>query len=512
MCYSILESGDTVKKILTIIFDGFGIRDEELGNAVKAANMTNFNNLWKNYPHALLEASGSYVGLLDGQPGNSEVGHMTIGAGRILKQPEILVKDFLDNPNMEDKNMIKLLSMKDKDIHIMGLCSDGNIHASIDHFISMYKILVNNGFTKIHFHIITDGRDTKVNVSYKYIDMLKKVILENNGIGDIATVCGRYYAMDRDENWDRTKLYYDLVVHGKGVSSIDVEKSINSSYQNNITDEFIRPIKCSGNLIKNGDVLLWMNFRTDRAKQILSAFVSWESFNNFDVVNMSDLTVFSMLPVDKKIKTNNLVEPVDIKNPLGLYLSELGFTQARIAESEKFPHVTYFFDGGYNGKIEKCDKFHIPSPEVATYDLKPEMSCVEVTKKVLSAMNADYDFILVNFANPDMVGHTGNMDAATKACMAIDICLGKILELAEDNFYKVILLADHGNAEIMINDDGSMCTTHTTSKVPFIICDNKVKLKESGSLINVAPTILDYMDIAAPIEMEGTESLLVDIN
>ena len=227
---------------------------------------------------------------------------------------------------------------------------------------------------------------------------------------------------------------------------------------------------------------------------------------------MSDLTVFSMLPVDKKIKTYNLVEPVEIKNSLGLYLSELGFTQARIAESEKFPHVTYFFDGGYNGKIEKCDKFHIPSPEVATYDLKPEMSCVEVTKKVLSAMNADYDFILVNFANPDMVGHTGNMDAATKACMAIDICLGKILELAEDNFYKVILLADHGNAEIMVNDDGSMCTTHTTSKVPFIICDNKVKLKESGSLINVAPTILDYMDIAAPIEMEGTESLLVDNN
>lgn len=499
-----------MKKILTIIFDGFGICDEENGNAIKAATMNNFNELWKTYPHALLEASGSAVGLNDGQEGNSEVGHMTIGAGRILKQPEILVNEFLANPDIENKNVQKLLSLKDKDIHIMGLCSDGNIHAGVDDFLEMYKFLVNNGFTKIHFHIITDGRDTDVHASYKYIKMIKDLILENNGIGNIATVCGRYYAMDRDENWDRTKLYYDLVVNGKGVSSLDIERSINNSYDAGITDEFIKPIKLSNDVIKNGDVLIWMNYRADRAKQILNSIVNCSNFDSFAAKDLGAVTVFSFLPVDKKIKTLNFIEHPDVTHPLGIYLSELGFTQARIAESEKYPHVTYFFDGGFDGKIENCDKFHVASPDVATYDLKPEMSCVEVTKKVVGAMNADYDFILVNFANPDMVGHTGNMDAATKACMAIDLCLGKILEKAEDNFYKVILLADHGNADIMINSDGSPCTTHTTSKVPFIIVDNKIKMKETGTLVNVAPTILDYMDIAIPSEMAETVSLLIE--
>ena len=499
-----------MKKILTIIFDGFGIRDDEIGNAVKAANMNNFNNLWREYPHALLEASGAAVGLNDGQPGNSEVGHMTIGAGRILKQPEILVNEFLANPDMESKNIQKLLTFKDKDIHIMGLCSDGNIHAGVDDFLGMYQFLVDNGLTKIHFHVITDGRDTDVHAAYKYIKMLQDKINENNNIGNIATVCGRYYAMDRDENWNRTKIYYDLVVNGKGTSALDVARSINNSYENGVTDEFLKPIKLSNDMIKNEDVLIWMNYRADRAKQILNTIVNCKDFSEFEVKDLSEVTVFSFLHVDKKIKTLNFIENPEVTHPLGIYLSELDFTQARIAESEKFAHVTYFFDGGYDGKINKCDKFHIASPDVATYDLKPEMSCVEVTKNVVAAMNADYDFILVNFANPDMVGHTGNMDAATKACMAIDLCLGKILEKAEDNFYKVILLADHGNTDTMINPDGSPCTTHTTSKVPFIIVDNKVKLKDKGTLVNVAPTILDYMDIAIPSEMVDTESLLIE--
>ena len=499
-----------MKKILTIIFDGFGYREEEKGNAVKAAHMNNFNELWQHYPHALLDASGQAVGLNDGQPGNSEVGHMTIGAGRILKQPEILVNEFLTNPDMESKVIQKLLTLKDKDIHIMGLCSDGNIHAGVDDFLGMYQFLVNNGLTKIHFHLITDGRDTDIHSSYKYIKMIKDKIAENNDVGNIATVCGRYYAMDRDENFDRTKIYYDLVVNGKGLSSLDVERTINKSYESGITDEFLKPIKLTPDMIKNGDVLIWMNYRADRAKQILSSIANCVEFNHFAVNDLSEVTVFSFLPVDKKIKTLNFIEQPDVMHPLGIYLSELDFTQARIAESEKFAHVTYFFDGGFDGKINKCDKFHVASPDVATYDLKPEMSCVEVTKKVVEAMNADYDFILVNFANPDMVGHTGNMEAATKACMAIDLCLGKILEKAEDNFYKVILLADHGNAEVMINADGSPCTTHTTSKVPFIITDNKIKMKETGTLVNVAPTILDYMDIAIPSEMIGTESLLIE--
>lgn len=498
-----------MKKILTIILDGFGYREEEKGNAILAAHMKTFTELWNKYPHALLEASEEAVGLSKGQAGNSEVGHMTIGAGRLLKQSEMLVNDFLKEPDMENANVIKLLENKDKDVHIMGLCSDGNIHAGVDDFLSMYKFLIDNGFTKIHFHLITDGRDTGVHDAMKYINMIQDIIIEY-GVGDVVSICGRYYAMDRDENWDRTKAYYDLVVGGKGLSSINIEKSINSSYEKGITDEFIKPIICSKNTIKNGDIIMWMNYRADRAKQILSSIVNWSTFDGFSTENMKDTLVFSFLPVDKKIKTYNLIEPVVVKNSLGLYLSELDFTQARIAESEKFPHVTYFFDGGVDGKIKGCDKFHIPSPSVATYDLKPEMSCVEVTKRVILSMNNDYDFILVNFANPDMVGHTGNMDAATKACMAVDMCLNKIMEKAEDNFYKVIILADHGNADIMINDDGSICTTHTTSVIPFILCDEKVKLQKTGSLVNVAPTILDYMDIAIPKEMEGTESLIIE--
>lgn len=498
-----------MKKILTIILDGFGYREEEKGNAILAAHMKTFTELWNKYPHALLEASEEAVGLSKGQAGNSEVGHMTIGAGRLLKQSEMLVNDFLKEPDMENANVIKLLENKDKAVHIMGLCSDGNIHAGVDDFLSMYKFLIDNGFTKIHFHLITDGRDTGVHDAMKYINMIKNIIIEY-GVGDVVSICGRYYAMDRDENWDRTKAYYDLVVGGKGLSSINIEKSINSSYEKGITDEFIKPIICSKNTIKNGDIIMWMNYRADRAKQILSSIVNWSTFEGFSTENMKDTLVFSFLPVDKKIKTYNLIEPVVVKNSLGLYLSELDFTQARIAESEKFPHVTYFFDGGVDGKIKGCDKFHIPSPSVATYDLKPEMSCIEVTKRVILSMNNDYDFILVNFANPDMVGHTGNMDAATKACMAVDMCLNKIMEKAEDNFYKVVILADHGNADIMINDDGSICTTHTTSVIPFILCDEKVKLQKTGSLVNVAPTILDYMDIAIPKEMEGTESLIIE--
>ncbi len=498
-----------MKKILTIILDGFGMKEEDMGNAVKLAHMNTFTNLWNKYPHSYLEASEEAVGLMPNQAGNSEVGHMTIGAGRLLKQNEILVNEFLDKPDLENKNVIKLLNNKDKDVHIMGLCSDGNIHAGVDDFLNMFKFLVENGFTKIHFHLITDGRDTGIYDASKYIKMIEDAI-NIYKVGDISTVCGRFYAMDRDDNWQRTRAYYELVVNGKGINSLDIYKTIESSYKAGISDEFIKPIYLNNALIKDGDVLIWMNYRADRAKQIISSFVNWSDFQEFPVKNMNNLEVYSFFTIDKKIKTNNLIEHVEVKNSLGLYLSELNFTQARIAESEKFPHVTYFFDGGVDGKIKGCDKFHIPSPHVETYDLKPEMSCIDVAKRVILSMNNDYDFILVNFANPDMVGHTGNLDATIKACMAIDLVLNKIMEKAEENFYKVVILADHGNADTMINEDGSPCTTHTTALVPFIICDEKVKLKEKGTLVNVAPTILDYMDIAIPKEMEETESLLLN--
>lgn len=499
-----------MKKILTIILDGFGYREEEEGNAIKAARMKNFESIWNNYPHTTIYASEEPIGLRKGQFGNSEIGHSTIGAGRIVKQNETLVDEFLENA--DDNLTFQMLidytrSNPDKSVHLMGLCSDGLVHSDMEHFKKLYNRLVDNGVRNIYFHLITDGRDTATNSSYTYISKIEEVIKERE-TGSIATLCGRYYAMDRDKKWDRTKLYYDLITKAKGFKFDTPKEAIDASYNENITDEFIKPIIIDSNgVIKDNDSVIWINYRADRSKQIVSTLTD-VNFEEFKTQEYTNLNVYTFFPLDKTIKTKNFLPLNQVENPLGLYLSNLGLSQARVAETEKFAHVTYFFDGSTNGKIEKCDKYLIPSPKVATYDLKPEMSAVEVTKKTINCMQKDYDFILVNFANPDMVGHTGKWNAAVKACITIDICLGKLLEVAEDNFYKIIILADHGNADIMFDENKVPVTTHTLSKVPFIILDNKVKLADNGSLINVAPTILEYMDIAVPKEMADTPSLI----
>ncbi|MGN1379880.1 MAG: 2,3-bisphosphoglycerate-independent phosphoglycerate mutase [Bacilli bacterium] len=498
-----------MKKILTIILDGFGLRDEETGNAIKKANMVNFNKFYNDNPHTTLHASGHYVGLNDGQFGNSEIGHMTIGAGRLIKSREVLVDEFLDNIDNNETDIIrKLKSSTGKNIHIMGLCSNGNVHAGIDDFIKMYEFLVKNDCKNIYFHLITDGRDTEINSSYKYIKTIEELI-DKNKVGSIATICGRYYAMDRDGNYDRTLIYYDLITKGKGINILNIQNAINAYYNKKIYDEFLKPMVVDEKgLIKDGDILLWMNYRTDRSKQILLSLSS-PKFDKFETLNLNNLEIYTFFNHDKQINANILIDEPKIDNSLGLYLAKLGVKQARIAESEKYPHVTYFFDEGVDGKITNVDKFHIPSPEVATYDLKPEMSIIAVTKKIITCLEQDYDFILANFANPDMVGHTGNFDATVNACMAIDICLAKIFEYAENNFYKIIILADHGNADTMLNEDGSICTTHSMSDVPFVINDSKISLKDGGDLTNVAPTILDYMDISIPEEMTS-ESLIIE--
>ena len=499
-----------MKKILTIILDGFGYREEEEGNAIKAARMKNYENIWNNYPHTTIYASEEPIGLRTGQFGNSEIGHSTIGAGRIVKQNESLVDELLDNA--DDNLTFQMLidytrSNPDKSVHLMGLCSDGLVHSDMNHFIKLYNRLVDNGVHNIYFHLITDGRDTGTNSAYNYIKKIEDVINERE-VGSIASLCGRYYAMDRDKKWDRTQLYYDLVTKARGFEFNTSKEALDASYSENITDEFIKPIIIDKNgVIKDDDSVIWINYRADRSKQIVSTLTD-VNFSEFKTINYNNLNVYTFFPLDKTIKTKNFLPLNQVENPLGVYLSNLGLSQARVAETEKFAHVTYFFDGSNNSKLEKCDKFLIPSPKVATYDLKPEMSAVEVTKKTIDCMQKDYDFILVNFANPDMVGHTGNWNAAVKACITIDICLGKLLEVAEDNFYKIVILADHGNADIMFDENKVPVTTHTLSKVPFIILDNKVKLADDGSLINVAPTILEYMDIAVPKEMADTPSLI----
>ncbi|MBQ6687049.1 MAG: 2,3-bisphosphoglycerate-independent phosphoglycerate mutase [Bacilli bacterium] len=500
-----------MKKILTVILDGFGYREEEHGNAIKMAQMDNFNKLWEEFPHTTLFASEEPIGLKEGQFGNSEIGHMTIGAGHIVKNNNALVDNFIENEladNDQFLNLIKEYQESPHNIHIMGMASDKDVHSNIQHMLSVFKLLKENNVKDIYFHLITDGRDTAVDVSYDYIKMIEDKIKEY-GIGSIATVCGRYYAMDRDKKWDRTKQYYDLITRGIGISSVDIKKSIENSYKRKITDEFINPVILNNNgLIKNGDTLIWTNFRSDRARQILTSITD-QNFAEFATYKMPDLKVYCFLPVDKHIKVINFMKEESVENPLGIYLSQLGLTQARIAETEKYAHVTYFFDGMYEGKIDKCDKFLLPSPKVATYDLEPQMSAIEVTKKVIACMEKDYDFILVNFANPDMVGHTGNLEAAVKACISVDICLGKLMEVAEENFYKVIVLSDHGNIDTMLDENNNPVTTHTLEKVPFIITDKHIELKKSGDITQVAPTILDYMDIATPKEMAETESLII---
>ena len=499
-----------MKKILTVVFDGFGISDNNLGNAVKIANPVNFYELWNTYPHSYLQASEEAVGLRKGQFGNSEVGHLTIGAGRLLKQNGLIEDDFLDNGYLESEtfnSMLTDIKENNKTIHIMGLFSDGLVHSDMNQFLKLYDILVKEGITKINFHLISDGRDTSTHAFLNYFEILDNKIKET-GIGTISSLCGRYYAMDRDKKWDRTEKYYKLITRGVGIIGSSIPYVVNRCYKENITDEYFPPIKSNEfKPIIDGDVIIWMNYRTDRAKQILSPFCM-KNFDEFLITNNENTKVYSFFPIDTKIKTISFLDFPIINNPLGVYLSKLGLTQARIAETEKYAHVTYFFDGESNASLEGCQKFLIPSPKVATYDLKPEMSAVEVTKKVVACMEKDYDFIFVNYANPDMVGHTGNLDATVKAVTTVDLCLKLLIEKCEENFYTLVLLADHGNADQMLDENGNPVTTHTTSLVPFIITDNKIKLKEKGSLPNVAPTILEYMDIAIPKEMQDTESLI----
>ncbi len=496
-----------MKKVLTIILDGFGYREAEQGNAIKLANLNTFPKLWNEYPHSLLSASEEAVGLKEGQFGNSEIGHTTIGAGRLIKQKDAMIDELFNdiNTNSEYEDLISYLIENDKSIHLMGLFSDGNVHSNINHFYKLYDRLVKSGVTKINFHLVTDGRDTDPHASINYISNLQNK-LEETKIGKIVSVCGRYYAMDRDNNWERTKKYYDLITNGVGIQSNDIIKTIENFYENNITDEFLPAIIINNNLVENGDVVFWLNYRDDRSKQIVSSLTN-EKFDNFNRKSLTDCKIYTFFEIDKNIKTNTFLGKYVVENPLGIYLSTLGLTQARIAETEKYAHVTFFFDGANEGKIEKCDKFLIPSPKVATYDLEPQMSAVPVTKKVINCMEKDYDFILVNYANPDMVGHTGNLDATIKAVLAVDVCLAKLVEVAEENFYKIIILADHGNADIMLDENGNKVTTHTISKVPFIILDKNVELKSTGDLTMVAPTILAYMDIAKPKEMEQTPTL-----
>jgi 2,3-bisphosphoglycerate-independent phosphoglycerate mutase len=505
-----------MKKILMIILDGFGMRDSDHGNAIKEANMEYFNSLWNEYPHSLLEASGEAVGLPSGQFGNSEVCHETIGLGKKIKQKITIINEAIDDQTITDnpefQKMLTFINENNSTLHLMGLLSDGGVHSHISYMLKLIPILKEHGVKKVVFHAITDGRDTGTKTSIGYLDQIDKVLKDNN-IGVLGSICGRYYAMDRDNKWERTKKYYDMLVNGNAFNIIHYNTAINNCYLKGATDEFLPPMLVNGkNIIKENDALLWLNYRPDRARQIMNA-LNDPNFNDFPVNHFNNLHTLMMFKQEDVKNVSHLFELDQIGlYPIGEYFSDLKFTQARIAETEKYAHVTYFFNAEKSKKFPGCSNYLIPSPKVATYDMTPLMSAPEVTKQVKKCLENDFDFILVNYANPDMLGHTGNLKATIDGLEGLDKLLKEVVTCADDNFYKTIILADHGNCDEMLDDNNNIITTHSVFPVPFILLDKHIILKEKGDLTMVAPTLLKYMDIAIPKEMKESKVLIIDDN
>lgn len=501
-----------MKRVVLCIMDGVGLRQEVRGNAVRYANTKNLNSLVKSYPVSLLGASGTSVGLPKDQMGNSEVGHTNIGAGRVIDQPlERITKAFYDRTIYDNENLneaIDYVKNNNSRLHILGLLSNGGIHSHIDHLVLLLELLKEKQVNKIYLHLFTDGRDSDMHSGIKYIDYLIRKIksLKLEKIVTIASVAGRYYAMDRDNNWDRIRREYDVIVNGLGRLNIDVMKYMADSYNEGVTDEFIKPMLINRDgIICNNDRLITFNFRPDRLRELFTAITNPE-FSEFPHKTFKNLKLVTMMPVSNKVICKNIFEPEKLENTLGEYLSKQGIRQLRIAETEKYAHVTYFFDGGEEKELPNCDRILIPSPKVATYDLKPEMSAYEITEKLESIMN-NYDFIVLNFANGDMVGHTGVFGAAKCAVEVVDDCLGRLYRKAIELGFTLVLTADHGNCDYMLDENNNPVTTHSTSLVPLIITDSSIKLK-NGKLADIAPTILKLMEIDKPSEMTGNSLIL----
>ena len=499
-----------MKKVLLCILDGVGLSEEERGNAFYHASKPTIDRLMREYPNTTLAASGEFVGLPTGQMGNSEVGHMNIGAGRIVYQPlglinaKIQVNAFSSNKVL--RSIFDHVKEKGSRLHIMGLLSDGGIHSHIQHFFALLEAARDYGIKEVYFHIFMDGRDTSPYSGERFIKVLEDKIQEV-GIGRIASVSGRYYAMDRDNNFDRIKLAYDAMVFGGECYSSALE-AWHHNQDAGITDEFIRPatIDMAGR-IESHDGIVFANFRPDRVRELASVLTN-DKVCPFEKKNLSDIQMATLMPVSDEVISKPLYRLDDLVSTLGEYVSKLGFTQLRIAETEKYAHVTYFFDGGVERELQGARRILIPSPKVATYDLKPEMSAYEITDALLGEIDSHHpDLVILNFANGDMVGHTGNYEAAVAAVETLDKCLTKIISHVDLQEYDVLITADHGNCEVMVNADGSMNTQHTTNVVPFIVLNKNVRLK-SGKLGDIAVTILNLMGQEVPKEMTGNNLLI----
>ncbi|MFA9397828.1 MAG: 2,3-bisphosphoglycerate-independent phosphoglycerate mutase [Clostridiaceae bacterium] len=501
------------KPVMLMILDGFGLSDNKEGNAVDIANKPNFDNMYKNYYKTQLGASGLNVGLPDGQMGNSEVGHLNIGAGRIIYQAltkitkEIKEGGLLKNPALN--YAMDEAKKNNSALHLMGLLSDGGVHSHNSHLKALVKMAKDKGLTKVYIHCFMDGRDVSPTSGIDYLKDLEGFIKEI-GVGSIATVEGRYYAMDRDKRWERVELAYNAMVLGKGEYAKSSNEVIVKSYHDNKTDEFVLPTVITKDdkpvgKIENKDSVIFFNFRPDRAREITRA-INDKVFDGFTRESL-DLNFVSLTQYDSTLEGVNVAyTPESYSNTLGEYVSKLNKNQLRIAETEKYAHVTFFFNGGVEEPNPNEDRALIPSPKVATYDMKPEMSAYEVTDEVLKRIEMDkYDLIILNYANPDMVGHTGVLEAAKKAIEAVDVCIGKVVKEILNREGTVFITADHGNSEQMVEySTNKPMTAHTTNPVPFIyVNNNSTELREGGVLADIAPTILQSMGLEIPKEMTG---------
>ncbi|WP_315117429.1 2,3-bisphosphoglycerate-independent phosphoglycerate mutase [uncultured Clostridium sp.] len=502
-----------VKPVMLMILDGFGITDKVDGNAILAANKPNYENVWSKYPHTHLKASGLSVGLPEGQMGNSEVGHLNIGAGRVIYQELTRITKDIDEGRFYDNIVINEAMDKalenNSSLHLMGLLSDGGVHSHIYHLKALLKLAKKKGLSKVYVHGFLDGRDVPPSSAKDYILEIENFMKEI-GLGEVATISGRYYAMDRDKRWERTNLAYNALVLGQGEESKSAIEAVDKSYKDNKTDEFVLPtvIMKDGRptaTIKNEDSIIFFNFRPDRARQLTRA-LNDKVFDGFKRETLN-LNFATMTQYDETIENVRIAyEPQSYENTLGEYISKLGLKQLRIAETEKYAHVTFFFNGGVEKPNDGEDRALIPSPKVATYDLKPEMSAYEVTEEVLKRIDSNqYSLIILNFANPDMVGHTGVFEAAKVAIETVDTCMGKIVNKILEKDGTIFLTADHGNSEQMIDySTGQPMTAHTTNEVPFMYISNHSKeLRDGGILADIAPTILNEMGVEVPKEMTG---------
>ena len=500
-----------MKKLALVILDGWGIGDGSKSDAIANARTPFVNGLYKKYPHSTLLTSGEFVGLPEGQMGNSEVGHLNIGAGRVVYQDLVRINKAIKEKTIDANPALleafKYAREKNKNVHFMGLLSEGGVHSSQQHLYKLCDMAKEQGLSNVFIHAFTDGRDTDPQSGSGYLKELE--IHLKKSTGKIASVIGRYYAMDRDKRWERIKLAYGLLVKGEGKKTNNLQEEIQQSYNEGVTDEFIKPIvKTDGSgkplaTLQAGDVVICFNFRTDRCREITQVLTQKDHPDS----GMKTLPLYylTMTNYDETFKNVKVVfDKSNLQNTLGEVLSRAGKEQIRIAETEKYPHVTFFFSGGREQAFEGEKRILIPSPKVATYDLKPEMSAIEVTGAITEELRkAAADFICLNFANPDMVGHTGVYEAVVKAVETVDQCLQQVVETGIKNDYSFIIIADHGNAECVFNPDGSPNTAHTTNPVPCILIDKDFHQINNGKLADLAPTILKIMGIGIPQEMTG---------